>query len=587
LAAGVLYLLLRLPHLRNLAIFCDEAIYLRWAQLVRLHPAQNLFVSLNDAKPPLHIWLLALAWPLHVDPLVSGRLLSLACGLASIPVVFQFSSALAGSAPAPEGNHRARVLGPLLALLMITSPFLAFNERMALAEPLLALEAFLIAWFSLRLVYAAGAPETRLWQPALTLGLLMGAALLTKQFFGYFLCCLPPIAAGCFLLGRPRVGPGATGTHALRRWTLAFMLAGALAVVLFLPMLLAPGHSDLNTRLFYKSAFRAASAHADRWAQIRTNLATIFLPTTPTDQSTDAGWFWTYLTPPVYLVALLGLGWLAIRHQWRILFFLLAWSALFLMPLAIGGSIIYSRYALVGSLPLLIAAAWVVCDLAVLLGCLPIRQPIAGWALATLGVLALLAWPLFDLSRQWNWRTTHLTTADQRQYLTDWSAGFATQDAIAYLQAGAAKTPTVVVTTENMGDPGDALWVYLRDNPNILLVTARGIDQHPVLDPTPTGGCWLDLEKWRGDPLTDLHLPTGVPILLVARDPLLRPDHHFVRLMDLMPPYNPGARLLHAFLEPPERASGQVTNAVCIYLLPALTGSNSGPATVAPGTLPQ
>ena len=61
-------LLIRAQQLLALPIFGDEAIYLRWAQLVRAgHP----WVSLADPKPPLHFWLLAAIYPLTADPLLA------------------------------------------------------------------------------------------------------------------------------------------------------------------------------------------------------------------------------------------------------------------------------------------------------------------------------------------------------------------------------------------------------------------------------------------------------------------------------------------------------------------------------------
>ena len=70
--------ILRLPGLRAFPIFGDESIHLHWAQLIRERPIENAFLSLQDPKPPLHFWLLALFLPLSPDPVFAGRLLSLA-----------------------------------------------------------------------------------------------------------------------------------------------------------------------------------------------------------------------------------------------------------------------------------------------------------------------------------------------------------------------------------------------------------------------------------------------------------------------------------------------------------------------------
>ncbi|HSS44767.1 MAG TPA: hypothetical protein VLO07_05430, partial [Thermoanaerobaculia bacterium] len=91
-----LFFCLRLPGLRDLPIFCDEAIYLRYAQLVLQDPVRNAFVSLVDPKPPLHYWLLASVFRLTRDPLLAGRLLSVLAGAAALPVLLLLSLELKG-----------------------------------------------------------------------------------------------------------------------------------------------------------------------------------------------------------------------------------------------------------------------------------------------------------------------------------------------------------------------------------------------------------------------------------------------------------------------------------------------------------
>src|SRR3989344_497092 len=54
----VVYLLLHLPSLTILPVFADEAIYIRWAQLIIDDWRRYLFFPMNDGKTPLFIWLL-------------------------------------------------------------------------------------------------------------------------------------------------------------------------------------------------------------------------------------------------------------------------------------------------------------------------------------------------------------------------------------------------------------------------------------------------------------------------------------------------------------------------------------------------
>ena len=51
------YLSTHLYGLTRLPIFADEAIYIRWSQLIIDDWQQYLFFSLNDGKTPLLIWL--------------------------------------------------------------------------------------------------------------------------------------------------------------------------------------------------------------------------------------------------------------------------------------------------------------------------------------------------------------------------------------------------------------------------------------------------------------------------------------------------------------------------------------------------
>src|SRR5947209_1448634 len=78
-------LVMRMAGLMALPIFGDEAIYLRWAQLVRGEGVSHAYwwVSLADPKPPLHYWLLALVLRWANDPLWVGRMLSVLLAAAS------------------------------------------------------------------------------------------------------------------------------------------------------------------------------------------------------------------------------------------------------------------------------------------------------------------------------------------------------------------------------------------------------------------------------------------------------------------------------------------------------------------------
>src|SRR3990167_10723370 len=77
----------RLYNLDLIPIFADEAIYIRWAQLMA-YDWHHLFVPLTDGKTPLFMWLLAPPLRFNFDPLLTGRVLSATAGLGTVAGIY-------------------------------------------------------------------------------------------------------------------------------------------------------------------------------------------------------------------------------------------------------------------------------------------------------------------------------------------------------------------------------------------------------------------------------------------------------------------------------------------------------------------
>ena len=129
---AVAYLGSRLIGLTALPVFADEAIYIRWAQLLR-HDSLYLYFAMNDGKPPLFIWLVAGMLEFIAHPLMAGRLVSVVAGLGQLIV----SDAILQQLQAPK---LARVTQ---AILIVVAPFWFFHHKMAL------MDALLVLWLSL------------------------------------------------------------------------------------------------------------------------------------------------------------------------------------------------------------------------------------------------------------------------------------------------------------------------------------------------------------------------------------------------------------------------------------------------------
>ncbi len=502
-----------------LPIFCDEAIYLRYAQLIRRAPLANAFVSLVDPKPPLHYWLLAAVTGWTFDPLLAGRLLSVAAGLVSLLVLIPLCGelrVLAGQRK-DEAGPRLDAFTLAACLLFLICPFLAFYQRMSLAESLLVAETLFVAWLGLGL---ARDPS----RGGLSLGVAMGAALLTKQDFSYMLAALPIVAAAMTWrdLDRRR-----------RRWLAGRLaLAFVLAVVLFSPVLFMDEGPNLRDRLFFHPTHGAFGGDlAGRAGLIARNLRYVFVPGVVRETApdtlyegfhapADAGWLWIYLTPPVYLLALAGFVRLAVRRRLRLLTYLGLWSALMLLPFVGFGRNAVPRYALFAVPPLLLAAASLV-------GAAAARaRPPARSLVLTAVLLAVLAWPArsillqaLDAARQ------PLTRSDQWQYVSGWPAGVASMRAVEAIGAMAARGPVIVVTSHVVGTPDDVLWTYLDGRPNVRLYFVTWALRSPILRPAGGPDTFLFLTGFHGIAPAGKRVTVrpGVPILYVGMDPYPSP----------------------------------------------------------------
>jgi len=128
----LLFFLTRLTNLHSLPIFNDEAIYIDWANKIRMGYVP-IFYSLYDGKPPLHFLLISLFLFIIKNPLLAGRLVSVVAGLFTLIGIKKISEIIL---------KNKWVYLP--SILYIFSPLFLFYDRQALQEPILTA---LFSWF--------------------------------------------------------------------------------------------------------------------------------------------------------------------------------------------------------------------------------------------------------------------------------------------------------------------------------------------------------------------------------------------------------------------------------------------------------
>lgn len=506
---------LRLPALRALPVFGDEAIYLRLARIVRAAPLEQLWVSLRAPSAPLHVWFLGLALPLSADPVLTGRLVSVFFGVLLVLCIGGTVDSIGRAfGDDPERSPVAALSACSLAAI---SPFLVFNDRIARVESLFALETLLAAWLSVSI-----ASRARPLAPALAFGALMGATMLTRQAVSYPLWLLPAVAFVC------------RGRRDWRALVLPLGLAVLIAVLLWLPMLTVAAWPDLSTRIFHLGVTRPSLPAGERAALFGRNLATA------------AAAFWAYLTPPVFLASVAGLALLAAKRR-RLFGFLAAWGGLLLVPAALFAVDYFPRYAVPAALPLLavagfeIAFAW---------------TRLKGWTRLAVAAL-LIAWPLFDIARGFqDWKSWCRLPVDRRQFVSGWSAGFATQRAAAFLADVARSGPITVIVPHVSGNPSDAVWLLLDGNPAVRLLYAEDFLRRPALQ--------VKGDVWTGGPAATLD--PHRPAYFVSQDPVFLGPDGWAPAVDVVPRRNPNAREVARFRNPPDER-GVVESAVDVFRL--------------------
>lgn len=170
-------LFLRTYNLTHLPIFADEAIYLRWAQVMRAEPTLR-FLPLSDGKQPLFMWSVIPFLKLFSDPLVASRMSSVVTGLITLLGVFTLSYLL----------FKSKVVSLVSLFIYSLSPYAVFFDRIGLVDSMLT--AFGV-WTMIFLILTA---KTLRLDVAMFAGFTLGAALLTKSPALFFIILLPTTA---------------------------------------------------------------------------------------------------------------------------------------------------------------------------------------------------------------------------------------------------------------------------------------------------------------------------------------------------------------------------------------------------------
>ncbi len=414
--------ILRFVNLNSIPIFADEAIYVRWSQVMRAESTLR-FLPLSDGKQPLFMWAtIPFLKIFKQDPLLAGRVLSGLCGLASILGVGVAAYLIF------KNPRQTLLTGAIYAIL----PYAIFFDRMALADSMLTM--FLIWTF----VFSYLSIQKLRLDFAMIAGFTLGFAWLTKSPAIFALGLLP-----LNLLFLPK--------YTLKNLLMAIgYLLTTIAIAFGMYNILRLGPE------FHMIAIRNAD-YLFPLSEILKHPTDPFIP-----HLKDSFQFYFYLATPVGL--LMGLmGVLAGKFShWKARLLLLAW---WMGPVFVESAIarqFTARYILF-TIPF--------CVLLIGHALEHFGQHSRSHLLSIAGgILIIVPGLVFSYLLAFNPQNFPLPKNERSGYLEEWTAGYGLKDVSARIREYAKAGPVVVGSEGFFGTPFDALALYLNDLPNVRVI---------------------------------------------------------------------------------------------------------------------
>lgn len=417
----LLSLFLRIINLTALPIFTDEAIYIRWTQIANMDPAWR-FISLTDGKQPLFIWLNMVSQRFFTEPLFAGRLISVIAGIFTTLGLFFLGKVL----------FNLRV-GIFCAFVWAIFPMALWHDRLTLMDSLLACFFVWGLWLEILLI------KTPRLDIALFLGMIIGGGLLTKSS-AQFLLYLIPLT---FLL---RPGNIYKPKEIIFKWIGLVFIAAVVALSINWVQRLSPFYYIVglkNLTFIYSLEEISSFSVWQNWQRFWGNLYGL------------CSWLITYFS---YSFLFLLIFPILKKDKYKEKLYLWLCFLIPFLALAFFGKVLYSRFLLFMTIPLVILIAR---------GLESLSKMKNRFLLFTFYFLLFTYSFYFDYQILFNQVNTPLPPVDRGQYLDDWPAGWGINEVVDYLKKESAKEKITIGTEGTFGLTPAALEIYLSGNQNI------------------------------------------------------------------------------------------------------------------------
>lgn len=419
---------LRLYHLTLLPIFADEAIYIRWAQVMRAEETLR-FLPLSDGKEPLYMWAIIPFFKFIKDPLFAGRFVSILTGFGTMMGVSLLSWLL----------FKSKKVALVAALIYAVSPFTFFFDRMALVDSMLSMFGVWTFVFS----YLAFSKERLDF--AMIAGFMLGGAWLTKSPALFFALMLPVL----WLFSDWKRGSETIVKHVFKLAGLTFPIV-LIGYGMFNILRLGPNFQLIASRnLDYVYPF--SHIFISFFDPLKGHIVGII------DYFVKMG--------PIGLVLLALLGILVnFRRKLTTIIPLKVWALVPIFITAEYSKVVTARYILyvIPFFAILAASSF------------ETKSNLVKKIGALILAIFLIQSFLFDYQLLTNVSAAPIPAGDKDGYLEEWTAGQGIKEISSYIKDQAGNLPSgqkIVVGTEGyFGTLPDGLEIYLQDVKNVVVI---------------------------------------------------------------------------------------------------------------------
>ena len=432
----IFYFATRLVNLKIIPIFTDEAIYSFWAQ-VALHDPANRFISLEDGKQPLFIWLAAISQKFVADPLVASRLVSVFAGFGSLIGIYLLAKELF--------DKKTAILASFLYIVL---PFTLLYDRMALFDSLLTMLGIYAVFFTFKMV-----KDPRL-DTAILNGFAIGLAMITKSSGNFFLYLLP------FSLIFANFKQKKIAQF-FAKWIALSAVAVFISLVIYNSLRLSP--------LFYIIA-RKNLEFIRAYPEVIKNPFEYLVP----NFKAIVGWVITYVQLPVFILFIAGIIYAFIKRNIAAIYLLI----LVLIPFTaelIFNKVLYPRFVLFYFPYIILIIAYFAASI------INDQKRLQNISIIVLSLALLM--PAVTSFRLLSAPTlAKIPKNDSAQYLNDWPAGYGISEVVDYLKQESKGQDVYVGTEGTFGLLPYALNIYFFNKNNVHIYSYWPVDVDKLPD---------------------------------------------------------------------------------------------------------